>query len=78
MNKKIIRICSMIMAISLMLLTFAACGDKEPYEKKDPTENSSLTENTTEEENKLPENMNPHGRGAFGGRSGQKTRCDYG
>lgn len=60
MKKKLIKICSVIMALSLMMLTFAACGDKdyEPDDGSTPsTEDNSQPEETPNEE--LPQGVNP-------------------
>lgn len=55
MNKKIVKIISIIMALSLTMLTFTACGGDKEYEKSDVTE--STTESTTEAPK--PTNVNP-------------------
>lgn len=46
MKKTIVKVISILMALSLTMLTFAACGEKEEFEKTDST--SSTTETTTE------------------------------
>lgn len=55
MNKKIMRTLCIIMALSIAMLTFTACGDDKEYEKSDATE--STTETTTEAPK--PTNVNP-------------------
>lgn len=56
MNKTAVKIVSIIMAISLLALTFAACGKGDEYEKSSTTEPVS-TESTTEAVK--PTNINP-------------------
>lgn len=46
MKNTVIKVISILMALSLTMLTFAACGEKEEYEKTDGT--STTTETTTE------------------------------
>lgn len=57
MNRKIIKICCIIMALSLVMLSFAACKDKDDYQKVDSTVPSSTEEPTTDEP--TPTNLNP-------------------
>lgn len=53
MKKNIIKAISIIMALTVAMLTFAACGEKEEFEKADTT----TTETTTEAPK--PTNVNP-------------------
>ena len=46
MKNTVIKVISILMALSLTMLTFAACGEKEEFEKTDVP--SSTTETTTE------------------------------
>ena len=55
MNKKIVKICSIIMALSLVMLTFAACGKKPVYGEGESAQ--ATTEPTTEASQKLPANV---------------------
>ena len=55
MKNTIVKVISILMALSLTMLTFAACGEKEEFEKTDST--SSTTETTTEAPK--PTNINP-------------------
>lgn len=57
MNKKVLKICSIIMALSLIALTFAACGKKE-YTKTDATTTPGQTEASTTG-TATPININP-------------------
>lgn len=57
MNKKIIKICSMIMALSLMILSFSACKGEDAYEKTSTTAPGETQ--TTTEPVALPGKMNP-------------------
>lgn len=56
MNKKIVKICSIIMALSLVMLTFAACGKKPVYGEGNGS-TQATTEPTTEAPQKLPANV---------------------
>ena len=55
MNKKIVKICSIIMALSLVMLTFAACGKKPVYGEGESSQ--ATTEPTTEASQELPANV---------------------
>ena len=46
MNKTLVKVISILMVLSVVMLSFAACGDDEGYTKADATE--STTETTTE------------------------------
>lgn len=56
MKNTIVKIVSIIMALSLMMLTFAACNDEPSYEPDENSTSTSTTESTTEA---LPKNINP-------------------
>lgn len=56
MKNSIVKIVSIIMALSLMMLTFAACNDEPNYEPDENSTSTSTTESTTEA---LPQNINP-------------------
>lgn len=56
MKKSIVKIVSIIMAFSLIMLTFAACNDEPTYEQNGDVTTTKPEESTTEA---LPENLNP-------------------
>ncbi len=58
MNKKIVKVVCIVMAISLVMLTFAACGGKKEYEKTGETTTAPVVEDTTVQ-TELPANINP-------------------
>lgn len=55
MNKTIIKVISIVMVLTLTMLTFVACGEKEDFTKVDSS--STTTETTTEAPK--PTNVNP-------------------
>ncbi len=57
MKKSIVKIVSVIMALSLIMLTFAACKDKPSYEPDNTNSTEPTTESTTN--NAEPKNINP-------------------
>lgn len=57
MNKRIIKVISIIMVLALTMLTFAACGDKDEYEQSGNTSTTEPEESTTE--NTVAKNVNP-------------------
>lgn len=56
MKNTIVKIVSIIMALSLMMLTFAACNDEPNYEPDDSSTTTTTTEPTSQA---LPKNINP-------------------
>lgn len=58
MKKKIIKAISVIMALSLLMLTFGACKDNNQYEQTGDVSTTKPEESTTEAQNVLPENVN--------------------
>lgn len=56
MKNSIVKIVSIIMALSLVMLTFAACNDEPNYEPDENQTTESTTESTTEAP---PANLNP-------------------
>lgn len=59
MKEKIIKIISVFMALTLMVVTFAACNGNEDNFEQDPNFVPQTTEPTTNPEEVIPENMNP-------------------
>ncbi len=62
MNKMIVKMVSVTMALMLLLCTFAACGDDKNKYEQDPNFVPQTTEPTVDnqkEEEKTPDNMNP-------------------
>ncbi len=57
MKKKIIKAISVIMALSLLMLTFGACKDNNQYEQTGDVSTTNGEESTTEN-NDLPKNVN--------------------
>lgn len=57
MNKRIARIFSVIMIITVIMLTFASCKDKDGYEKVSTTDEPTTQEKTTEAP--VETNVNP-------------------
>lgn len=56
MKNSIVKIVSIIMALSLVMLTFAACNDEPQYEPDGSSTTTTTTETTTEP---VPTNLNP-------------------
>lgn len=56
MKNSIVKIVSIIMALSLVMLTFAACNDEPQYEPDGSSTTTTTTETTTEA---TPTNLNP-------------------
>lgn len=56
MKNSIVKIVSIIMALSLIMLTFAACNDEPNYEPNDKTTTTTTTEPSTQAQ---PKNINP-------------------
>ncbi|MBR5245848.1 MAG: DUF3048 domain-containing protein [Clostridia bacterium] len=59
MNKKMVKIVSIVMVLTLLLITFAGCNNKQDVYEEDPNFVPQTTEPITEQEEEIPENMNP-------------------
>lgn len=58
MKKKVIKVISVIMALTLLMLTFGACKDNNQYEQTGDVSTTNNSEESTTENNALPENVN--------------------
>ena len=59
MKKSIIRTVSVLLAIVLMVTSFAGCGKKEPEQPEESTSTTAPVTESATDSVEIPENVNP-------------------